>query len=296
MGFEGECFRITFTPINACPLMYRQIWRKAHRSIAEVNFYTRNKISIVNLTGFKFKNYLVTDGYVKRISHYDYVEIRFVGRDGMTPAATKVMSRDEFERNLVVGLNEQLPNIVLINLQFDVFNQIPDLDMCEECHTEIGEPVAVIGYQLNQDNLTIKQGIVSSFYQTDGARYLQVDATIRHGNAGSPVISLEKGKVIGLIGHKLTEVSQSYKRLKDIMNNNLQLLKGYQGRYNMDDIDPVQVLIANQNQIKYITKELYRITSMGVGYALPSSHIFNFFKENLIFESMDGSKNILAGF
>jgi len=270
--------------------MYRQIWRKAHRSIAEVSFYTRNKIRIVSLTGFKFKNYLVTDGYVKGISHYDHVEIRFVGRDG------KTLNRNEFERHLVVGLNDQLPNIVLISLPFDVFNQVPDLDLCEECHTEIGEPIAVIGYQLNQDNLTIKQGLVSSYYPSEGVKYLQVDATIRHGNAGSPVISLEKGKVIGLIGHKLTEVSQSYKRLKDIMNNNLQLLKGYQGRYNMDDIDPIQVLIANQNQIKYITKELYRITSMGVGYALPSSHIYSFFKENLIFESMDGSKNILAGF
>ena len=276
--------------------MYRQIWRKVHRSIAELNFYTRNKINIVSLTGFKFKNYLVTDGYVKRISHYDHVEIRFVGRDGITTTASKVLTKNEFEKSLIVGLSDQLANIVLINLQYDIFNQIPDIDLCEECHTEIGEPVAILGYQLNQDNLTIKQGIVSSFYQSDGIRYVQVDATIRHGNAGSPVISLEKGKVIGLIGHKLTEVSQSYKRLKDIMNNNLQLLKGYQGRYNMDDIDPIQVLIANQNQIKYITKELYRITSMGVGYALPSSHIFSFFKENLILERVDESKNILAGF
>jgi len=35
---------------------------------------------------------------------------------------------------------------------------------------------------------------------------------------------------------------------------------------------------------------------MGVGYALPSRQIVNFFKENLIMEGVHASKDIIAGF
>lgn len=275
--------------------MYRQIWRQVHQSVAQLSFYTHDKINTISLTGFKVRNYLVTDEYVRKVSHYDHVEIRFVGKDGMTAAVSKKLSKAEFEERMVVGLNDKIQNIVLVKLDDPKFKNIPSLRLCEDCHTEIGEPVATLGYKLNQPNLSIKQGILSSYYNSCGVRYLQIDSSIKHGNAGSPVIRVETGEVIGIIGHKLTEISQSYKKLKDIMNNNIQLLKRYQGRYNMDDIDPVQVLIANQNQIKYITKEIYRTTSMGVGYALPSRQIVNFFKENLIMEGIP-SKDIIAGF
>jgi len=275
--------------------MYRQIWRQVHQSVAQISFYTHDKINTISLTGFKVSNYLVTDDYVRKVSHYDHVEIRFVGEDGMTATVSKKLPKAKFEESMVVGLNDKIQNIVLVKLNDPKFKNIPSLRLCEDCHTEIGEPVATLGYKLNQQNLSIKQGILSSYYNSFGVRYLQIDSSIKHGNAGSPVVRGETGEVIGIIGHKLTEISQSYKKLKDIMNNNIQLLKRYQGRYNMDDIDPVQVLIANQNQIKYITKEIYRTTSMGVGYALPSRQIVNFFKENLIMEGVS-SKDIIAGF
>jgi len=276
--------------------MYRQIWRQVHQSVAQVRFYTRDKINTLSLTGFKVRNYLVTDDYVLKLSHYDHVEIRFVGKDGMTVTISKKLSKAEFEQRMVVGLNDKLQNIVLVKLDTSEFKSIPSLKLCEKCHTEIGEPVATVGYKLNQPNLSIKHGILSSYYLSYGVRYLQIDSSIKQGNAGSPLIRAETGEVIGIIGHKLSENSQSYKKLKDIMNNNIQLLKRYQGRYNLDDIDPVQVLIANQNQIKYITKEIYRTTSMGVAYALPSREIVNFFKENLIMGGDHASKDMIAGF
>ena len=277
--------------------MYREIWRKAHRSVAQISFYTHEGISILSVTGFKVRDYLVTDAYVGRISKFDHVEIKFVEKDGITVRAIKRLSREAFIDSMVVGLSDKFHDIVLLSLDFEEFVEIPSLALCDECHIEIGEPVAIIGYQLGQDNASVKQGILSSYHVSGEIKYLQIDATIRHGNAGSPVISLESGYVVGMIGHKLTEISQSYSNIKQIMNNNLQLLKQYQGRYNMDDIDPVQVLIANQNQIKYITKEIYRMASMGVGYAMPSQQIVSFFKENLIMEEkVDQSKNILAGF
>jgi len=52
-----------------------------------------------------------------------------------------------------------------------------------------------------------------------------------------------------------------------IMNANLKVLKEAEGKINMEDIDPIQVLIVNQNQIKHMATEFFKTANMRVGYA-----------------------------
>ena len=276
--------------------MYRKIWHNCSQSVAQLNFYTDSDIKIMTLTGFKTGNFLITDEGVRKISPYDKVEIKFVDKDGYTPIARKVLKKSELNKRTIMGLNDKFLNFVVINIGFENFKKVPSLSLGTEEKMEVGLPVATLGYHVNEENLAIKQGIISSFhYSEDGNKYIQIDTSIKTGNAGSPLINLETGSIIGVVGHKLTEMSQSYRELKKIMNNNINLLKKYQGKYNIEDIDPVQVLIANQNQIKYITKEIYRIADMGVGYAVPSMDIANFIKENLIIDEKRPSDNLLYG-
>ena len=110
-------------------------------------------------------------------------------------------------------------------------------------------------------------------------KYLQVDSSIKQGNSGSPIIDIETGEVIGIIGYKLASISQSHKRMKQIINNNLAILKKSQGKFNVEEIDPIQVLIANQNQIKYISNEIYKTATMSSGYALDISYVHELFEE-----------------
>jgi len=275
--------------------MYRKIWKRCVHSVAQLNFYTDLDIKILTLTAFKIRNFLITDEGIQKISPFDKVEIKFVDKDGYTPIASKVLKKSDLDKRTILGFNNKYLNFVVINIDFEEFENIPSLSLGEEEELEIGQPVATLGYQVFQENLSIKQGIISSFhFSEEGNKYIQIDTSIKTGNAGSPLINLETGKIIGVIGHKLSEISQSYRKLKNIMNSNINLLKKYQGKYNLEDIDPVQVLIANQNQIKYITKEIYRIADMGVGYAVPSMDIANFIKENLIIEENRQSNNILT--
>ena len=275
--------------------MYRKIWKRCVHSVAQLNFYTDLDIKILTLTAFKIRNFLITDEGIRKISPFDKVEIKFVDKDGYTPIASKVLKKSDLDKRTILGFNNKYLNFVVINIDFEEFKNIPSLSLGEEEDVEIGQPVATLGYQVFQENLSIKQGIISSFhFSEEGNKYIQIDTSIKTGNAGSPLINLETGKIIGVVGHKLSEISQSYRKLKNIMNSNINLLKKYQGKYNLEDIDPVQVLIANQNQIKYITKEIYRIADMGVGYAVPSMDIANFIKENLIIEENRQSNNILT--
>lgn len=60
-----------------------------------------------------------------------------------------------------------------------------------------------MGYQLNDNvinlNISVTKGIVASNQIKDGIRKTMLDIKACHGNSGSPVISRENGKVIGLL-------------------------------------------------------------------------------------------------
>ncbi|MFO8235786.1 MAG: serine protease [Bacteroidales bacterium] len=274
--------------------MYRTIWKIASPAIALLNFYSERDIKVDTLTGFKLNNYLVTDYSLKYIANYDKVEICFVDKDGLTVTATKTISKELLKYFLIKNAESKNSGFCVLNADFSEFDSIPSLKLAENLSVEIGQPVVSIGYQLDQNNLSLKRGVVSSFYERKGKRYIQFDASVKPGNAGSPLIDIESGRVIGVIGQKLAEVTQSHKKIKDIINNNITVLKKYQGRMNIEDVDPVQVLIANQNQIKYIARELYNMTNIRVGYAVPASELNHFFKKNVIMEDFKPSIDSLV--
>jgi S1-C subfamily serine protease len=273
--------------------MYRKIWKNASQSIALLSFYTHRNIKIDSLSGFMFNQFIITDSYLRQINNYDTVQISFVNPDGQTIRAKKVLTKDVFKQHLING-SDSNEGFCIVKADFSEFEEIRSLVLADQSEIEIGKSIVSIGYQLNQNNLSIKKGIISSFYTTRGNRYIQFDASVQPGNAGSPLIDAETGKVIGVIGQKLAEISKSYKRTKDIINSNIAVLKNYQGRLNIDDVDPIQVLIANQNQIKYIARELFSMANMREGFAIPSNELVNFFKKNIILEDFKPSIDALV--
>ena len=163
------------------------------------------------------------------------------------------------------GMN---PGYLVFDMPHEEFSSIPALKCSKKVNYRIGHPIAVLGYQLEQENLAIKSGIISSMYRhPDGLNSIQVDCSIKQGNAGSPLIDAESLEVIGVIGHKLASVARSYRSMMRIINTNLKVLKEAEGKINMEEIDPIQVLIANQNQIKHMATEFFKSTNMRVGFA-----------------------------
>ncbi|MCD4834776.1 MAG: serine protease [Bacteroidales bacterium] len=233
------------------------------------------------MTGFKVNNhFLITDDYLFKIYKAVKVKISFVNSDGYTENASIEIPMNELKKRIIKGIDKEKTSFVAINMDFEEFAKIPSLKLSTNKTIEIGQSIAVLGYQLDQENLSIKTGIVSSAFKHDnGLKYLQVDSNIKQGNSGSPLINAETGEVIGIIGHKLATITQSHKRMKQIINNNLAILKKSQGKFNVEEIDPIQVLIANQNQIKHITNEIYKTATMSIGYALDISYVHDLFEE-----------------
>ncbi len=261
--------------------MYKSVWNKCQNSVCQLSFYSSAGIKLLSMTGFKVNNhFLITDDYLFKIYKAVKVKISFVNSDGYTENASIEIPMNELKKRIIKGIDKEKTSFVAINMDFEEFAKIPSLKLSTNKTIEIGQSIAVLGYQLDQENLSIKTGIVSSAFKHDnGLKYLQVDSNIKQGNSGSPLINAETGEVIGIIGHKLATITQSHKRMKQIINNNLAILKKSQGKFNVEEIDPIQVLIANQNQIKHITNEIYKTATMSIGYALDISYVHDLFEE-----------------
>lgn len=234
------------------------------------------------MTGFKANNnFLITDEYfLKVFKKSSEVEITFFASDGYTKNASVRVSKEEFSSRVIKDVDNKESAFVAINIDYKEFEGIPSLKLSTQKEIEIGQPIAILGYLLDKNNLCIKSGIISSsLINGNGLKYIQVDSSFKQGNSGSPLINAETNEVIGIIGHKLATITQSHKRMKQIINNNLAILKKSQGLFNVEEIDPVQVLIANQNQIKYISNEIYRTATMSIGYALDISYVNDLFEE-----------------
>ncbi|KPK83657.1 MAG: hypothetical protein AMS27_12245 [Bacteroides sp. SM23_62_1] len=248
--------------------MYRTIWKECHSSVCSIHFLSKAGTRIITFTGFRIRDYLITDDIIDKFTQPAKVYLRFTKEDGYTERAGKAMSYTAFKERIFHPGGKIVPGYVIIRLKDNEFKNIPSLKCSRKVDYEIGHPVAVLGYQLDKDNLAIKKGIISSFFtEQNSINYIQVDASIKQGNAGSPVIETENMEVIGVIGHHLASITHSYRRLMKIFNKNLSILKEVQGKYCFEELDPVQVLIANQNQIKHIATEFFKTANMRVGFA-----------------------------
>jgi V8-like Glu-specific endopeptidase len=277
--------------------MYKSVWNKCQKSICQLSFYSEAGIKTLSMTGFKVNDhFLVTDDYLFKVNKAVKVKLRFVNEDGYTENKSVEISLDELKQRIINSLDKEKTSFAAINIDFKEFESIPSLEMKgKDKNINIGQSIAVLGYQLDQDNLAIKTGIVSSAFEKNDLKYLQVNSSIKQGNSGSPIINIKTGEVIGIIGHKLATVTQSHKRMKQIINNNLAILKKSQGKFNVEEIDPIQVLIANQNQIKHISNEIYKTATMSNGYALDISYIQDLFEEFIDSEVSQSSTKFQIG-
>jgi len=257
--------------------MYRKIWKECHSSVCSIHFLSKAGTRIITFTGFRIRDYLITDDIIDRFTRPDKVFIRFTKEDGYTEKASKTMTYDAFRGRIFHPGGKVGPGYVIIKLEDKEFRTIPSLKCSRKVGYEIGHPIAVLGYQLNQDNLAMKSGIISSFFTNqDGINYYQIDSSIRQGNAGSPVIETENMEVIGVLGHHLASIVRSYLRMMKIFKKNLDILKEIEGKYSFDEIDPVQVLIANQNQIKHLATEFFKSANMRVGLAVEICNLIDY--------------------
>lgn len=262
--------------------MYKNIWHKCFSSVCCLNFINESGIRANTATGFKVGNYIVTDDYSYKQHEFSGVEIFFVQEDGLTVKSKIDLSFHDFKESILNGAFEEPTGFSVLKGDYSEFALIPSLILCKDGTLNIGEQTALLGFQFDHQNLCLKTGNVSAMFNENGRQYIEVDSTLRYGYSGSPLINMNSGKVIGMIGHRLEGLTKTYNQMMKIINDNLKTLKEGEGKINIQDIDPIQVLIASQNQIKHMAKEFYKSADIRTGFALTIDHIVAYFEEMAI--------------
>ncbi len=261
--------------------MLNQVWKSCYSSVCILNFQNERGVSIDTLSGFKVNQSLVTTDYAFYVSKAKMVEISFVDDDANTVVASMKIPYKEFIDELKVGVFDNQTGYAIFKLDFPDFREIPGLKLSERRNFQVGSEVAMLAFCSNCPNLALKRGIISSFFKSqNGTRFFQFDGLSSLGNSGGPIIDPETMQVIGIVSRRNTPAYQSHKQLNDILSSNIEELSKIQGAVKFGDIDPVQVLIANHNQIKQIANNLYRYTAMGTTNVVMLDQILSYFNEN----------------
>ena len=257
--------------------MYRKVWNKCHAAICAVNFFSVKGIRFDSITGFKYGRYLITDEMIYKMDRASEVQIAFLEDDGVTVKSSVKITYKDLKLRIIKGIRESIPGFALIDIDFPQFDNIPSVKLSNRKSLPIGSPISIIGHQMEHNNLALKSGIVSSYSKQNGTKYIQFNAPIDRGNSGSPLIDSESGEVVGIVGHRLANLLDSYKQMIQITNNNLEMLKEAEGKVNFNEIDPIQVLVANQNQIKRLAQEFFKYASINYGFALDVNNVSEYF-------------------
>jgi len=255
------------------------LWKSCHASVCCIRFSNQNSIRAVTATGFKSGDFIITDAYSYKLQDFSHVQILFVGEDSTTVTAKIFITYQEFcHRILNAGIDDPQGFLVVLS-DFDEFKNIPSLKLAKSRQRNIGDQVALIGFRCDHENLSIMSGIISSVYYNNNQRLVEVDSTVRQGCAGSPVIHAESHEVIGIVGFRLVTLHRSHNQMMKIINDNLKTLKEVEGKISIQDIDPIQVLIANQNQIKHMVLQFFRLTDIRTAIAYDVMHLLDFIHE-----------------
>ena len=254
------------------------VWKKCCHSVCSIRFLNSNDIEIITLTGFKAGSYIFTNDLVNVLYNFDFVEIKFYKEDSHFTTATERLSKHDFSERIITSYDEEITGFAVISTEDLSFDGIPALILAKNRNLTIGTPVCTIGFQYDNPSLAIKEGIISTFLYRDHSRYIQFDGSMIWGNSGSPLIELEDGEVIGILGYRLDRKYKSYEKLLEISKGNIKVLEQALGKSDVGGVDPIQVLIAWEKQIKQLSGEIYKATSSGIGIAIDSRVMRNLIK------------------
>lgn len=238
-----------------------------------------------SLTGFKVKNFLVTSQHAFCIERVQKVEISFVDSDANTVTASIRIPYSEFINEHRIGVVNTTGHYAVFNIDLPEFKSIPGLEMSDEDIFSIGSQVVSLGFNGGCSNLSLTTGVISSMVvNSKGVRFINFDGHTSYGNSGAPLIDPITLNVIGIVSRRFTPAAQAYKQLLEIISTNLEELKKVEGKVKFGDIDPIQVLIANQNQFKHLATSIYKHSISSNSQAVTLDKIISLFHENSVFQ------------
>ncbi|MEP1955049.1 MAG: serine protease, partial [Algoriphagus sp.] len=206
---------------------------------------------IASGSGFWAGGHLVTNNHVFSGPACDIVSIQSEPKPGVI--CFHEFKYDVFKSRLVTGSDENSHDFAVLD--------IPELRNLSEFqfnlvghqNSEIGDPVAALGFPFGSESLSIHQGWISGYRKSGVADAIQLDMSVNQSNSGGPLVD-SSGDVIGIITRKSTGLTKAFDGLEESVKGNIRLIEtqkkaGFQGYAVINGLDPIQSLLASQHQM-----------------------------------------------
>ena len=252
--------------------MYRKVWANAHCSVCSLSFLSGND-KVSSGSAFLADGRLITNNHVIQVPPATHVRVCFVGDDGSTETASTVLTVREFGAKLLDGQPESSWDYAIFDV-WDEFSDLPSLKFAETSWAPtIGQPVAMLGFHFDNENLSVHGGVLASSYSRGEVRYLQIDGSVNQGNSGGPLIDAETGAVIGIVTRKATGLTRQFDQLLQSFEENIKALEGAQSVMRVGAVDPLEALTVSQRQMALVAQEMKRSANVGIGYAYTADRV-----------------------
>lgn len=245
----------------------KDVWTDTHGSVCQIA-HTRNGVRLASGSGFFIGGrLLITNNHVIQAAAATHATIRIVDADGHTPVQEHTLATADFQARLRDGGPEGEWDFAILDMDVPELENVPGLTLAPSDDVTIGTRVALLGFQFEQENLSLHAGGVASTYVQADVDYIQLDASVNHGNSGGPLLDVESGGVIGVITRKATGLTNQFDELLASFDENAKAFEAVQGTVGLAGLDVFKILTITQNQMKRVSVEMRRSANVGIGYA-----------------------------
>jgi len=238
--------------------------------IVQISFLNANADRLAGGTGFLARGRLLTNNHVF-LGHQNATSVH-LRREQL---GTVALSPANFAAALRSGSMEDSFDYAILELPDLLSGAAHQFDIEAPDNHRVGDQIALLGYPLEHQNLTLHTGVISSFYQSKLTEIIQLDASVNAGNSGGPLFDPENGTVFGMVTRKATGLTKIFGELRQAINQNVEAAQRAVGMMSMGGFDPVKGFVAGQKQVLATLSEIERQANVGIGYAISASHILS---------------------
>jgi hypothetical protein len=177
-------------------------------------------------------------------------------------------SREQIQAAICGASDETADDYAILDLP-DLLEPDPFQFKFAELEPRIGQSVAFLGYALEHWCLTCHSSTVSAIYSRGDATILQLDGGMNPSTIGGPLLD-DNGEVLGILRRETTPLTSAVDNLLQSLDRAISVLSEANFFASTS-----QAMVAIQQEIKGVARQIERSESAGMGFALACQKIKN---------------------
>lgn len=237
--------------------------------------FVRDRERVSSGSGFLSGRRLITNSHVIQFGDFDAVAIRFHDSNTADLSDAIRLSRDDFLSIVIKESLEEMEDYAVLRADEPEFAGRYNFELGSVEDVVVGQQVVFLGFPFDSLHLTAHVGYVSSKHQTKGINILQIDGSVNGGNSGGPLLTIESGRVAGIVTRKETGLGKQFRELIKSFKSNQELLQQLKDRGTVSffGLDPIGAFRTTQAAMEQITLNIERSANVGIGYAYSAEYV-----------------------